>query len=489
MVVVSTAVSHQYGRFCCKIAVKSVSTNHKGEIMAENDELLNILREAAQSAPDNLALQKQFADLLLESGKFSEAEAIFRHILSKEPENHDVKFSLAKLYVAQNKEAVGLVILERLLQIPQPKAEWFQLASEAYRKSGQEVQAKEAYQQAILRQSVTPSEESNEPQIADEAENGRVAVIVDAPEPEAIQEVQKSDTSFKDVGGMEKLKDEIRLKIIHPIQRPEIYQAYGKKIGGGILMYGPPGCGKTHLARATAGEVDANFISVGLHDVLDMYLGQSEQKLHQLFELARRYAPTVLFFDEVDALGANRSDLRRSAGRQLINQFLSELDGVEQDNEGVLVLAATNAPWHLDPAFRRPGRFDRVIFVPPPDRQARQAILELMLKDKPTADIQYKQLAKQTDGFSGADLKGVVDTAVELKLEEALKQGVPTPVTNKELTNAIKKIKPSTTEWFNSARNYALYANQGGLYDDILDYVKGGENRSLASRLTFWRDE
>src|SRR5690606_2704948 len=147
-----------------------------------------------------------------------------------------------------------------------------------------------------------------------------------------------------------------------------------KAIGGGILMYGPPGCGKTHLARATAGQVKASFISVGIHDVLEMWIGSSEQRLHTMFEQARRQTPCVRFFDEVDALGASRSDMRQSAGRQLINQFLSELDGVKASNEGVLILAATNAPWHLDPAFRRPGRFDRIIFAPPPDAIARSSI-------------------------------------------------------------------------------------------------------------------
>ena len=166
------------------------------------------------------------------------------------------------------------------------------------------------------------------------------------------------------------LKEEIRLKIIYPLQHADLYAAYGKSAGGGILMYGPPGCGKTHLARATAGEIKAGFLSVGINDVLDMWIGNSERNLHEMFEQARQNKPCVLFFDEVDALGASRSDMRASAGRHLINQFLSEMDGVQSANEGVLVLAATNAPWHLDPAFRRPGRFDRVLFVPPPDRPA-----------------------------------------------------------------------------------------------------------------------
>ena len=165
---------------------------------------------------------------------------------------------------------------------------------------------------------------------------------------------------------MDALKEAIGVKIIYPATHPEIYAAYGQKAGGGLLMYGPPGCGKTYLARATAGELGATFISVGIADVLDMWIGSSERNLAGIFDTARRHVPCVLFFDEVDALAAKRSDFSNASGRQLINQFLAELDGVG-NNEGMLILGATNAPWHVDPAFRRPGRFDEVLFVPPPD--------------------------------------------------------------------------------------------------------------------------
>src|SRR5579871_2804236 len=229
------------------------------------------------------------------------------------------------------------------------------------------------------------------------------------------REIERPKITFKDVGGMEKVKEEIRLKIIHPLTHADLYKAYGKPIGGGILMYGPPGCGKTYLARATAGEISAAFIAVGINDVLDMWIGRSERNLHELFEQARNHRPCVLFFDEVDALGASRGDMRQHAGRQLINQFLSEMDGVKTSNEGVLILAATNAPWHLDSAFRRPGRFDQILFVPPPDEPARADILRLQLAGKPVQEIDHLQIARRTGDFSGADLKAVVDQTIERK--------------------------------------------------------------------------
>ena len=144
----------------------------------------------------------------------------------------------------------------------------------------------------------------------------------------------KPNVKFADVGGMDSVKDEIRMKIIHPLANPELFKQYGKSIGGGVLLYGPPGCGKTHLARATAGEVDAHFISIGITDILDMWIGSSEQNLAKLFEQARDHKPAVVFIDEVDALAADRRDLRQSAGRNVINHFLTELDGINANNDG-----------------------------------------------------------------------------------------------------------------------------------------------------------
>ncbi|MCL4119750.1 UNVERIFIED_CONTAM: hypothetical protein GTU68_066469 [Idotea baltica] len=270
---------------------------------------------------------------------------------------------------------------------------------------------------------------------------------------------------------MEKVKEEIDLKIIKPLQHKDLYKAYGKKTGGGILLYGPPGCGKTHIAKATAGEINANFINIGINDILDMWLGSSEKNLHEIFETARANKPCVIFIDEIDALGANRNDINKTAGRTVINQFLSELDGIESDNDGILVLGATNAPWYIDPAFRRPGRFDRIIFVAPPDVEARKSIFNIQLKDKPTENINLQDLAKKSKEFSGADIQSSIDIAIEQKLMESFKDGIPKPLTTKDILKAIGKMKSSTKEWFGSAKNYALYSNDSGLYDDILTYL------------------
>lgn len=444
------------------------------------EDTIQSLRDALQHSPDNSPLRIHLAQTLLQAGRADEAEAEFREGLSRDRDNPGLKIGLAGAFFQQGKYSHSLVIIEELVSRRDTPAAAYLLHAKLLFQKGDVDFAVTEYKAAINEDSsVRDDEFAGRLGIgADEHEevvDGRVRSAWegdDDSESPAIEGFEKPKISFENVGGMEPLKEEIRMKIIYPLEHREMFEAYGKQIGGGILMYGPPGCGKTHLARATAGEISAGFLSIGINDVLDMWIGNSEKKLHELFEYARSHKPCVLFFDEVDALGAARSDMKTSAGRHLINQFLSELDGAKSSNDGVLILAATNAPWHLDSAFRRPGRFDRIIFVPPPDQPARADILRLMLHGKPTKDVDHDHVAKKARDFSGADMKAVVDQTIELKLQEAMKSGVPQPIVTKDLIAALKAVRPSTKEWFASARNYALYSNQGGLYDDILKFLK-----------------
>ncbi len=460
------------------------------------------LREALRLAPDNLPLLLHVAEAVLRSGGFAEAEALCKRALALDPRHAGAKLGLAAAFFQQGKHGPALVIAEDMVKgdTPLPRALLLHArlalhAGEPRLAARQYTRAREA--DATLADPALEKElgahlpKRPAPQLPkasapaasepspfdftekDDADETRERLPAgDLPGEIAGAEPERPTIKFADVGGMDAVKDEVRMKIILPLQQPDLFKAYGKKIGGGILMYGPPGCGKTFLARATAGEVSAGFLAVGISDVLDMWIGQSEKNLHGIFEQARSHRPCVLFFDEVDALGANRTDMLKSGGRQIINQFLSELDGVASSNEGVLILAATNAPWHLDPAFRRPGRFDRILFVPPPDAPARASILRLLLKGKPIAEIDFDALAKKTEGFSGADLKAVIDVAVEAKLREAMRAGALQPLTGRDLLDAAKRHKPTVSDWFQTARNHALYANQSGLYDDILAYMK-----------------
>jgi SpoVK/Ycf46/Vps4 family AAA+-type ATPase len=288
------------------------------------------------------------------------------------------------------------------------------------------------------------------------------------------EEPQARATTFADVAGMEEAKQRLTRSFLLPLRNPDLVKQFGKSASGGLLLYGPPGCGKTFLARALAGEIGARFVNVGLQDVLDLWFGESERKLHELFENARRRAPTVLFFDEADALGQRRTALKGSAGRNLVNQLLSEMDGFGGRNDGVFFFAATNHPWDVDPALRRPGRFDRLVFVPPPDAEARQAIFRLKLEGRPVATtLDGAQLSRATEGFSGADIEGVCKAAAELALEASVAAGKVVPIDDRLLSKALRDAKASTRPWFEVARNHAVYANEGGVYDELLAHLRG----------------
>jgi AAA+ superfamily predicted ATPase len=304
------------------------------------------------------------------------------------------------------------------------------------------------------------------------AEEHRERVPAQGEEPAAPWwEAVEPGLTLSAVGGMEEVKRKINLAFLAPLRSPALREAYGKSLRGGLLLYGPPGCGKTFLARAVAGELGARFLVIGLQDVLDLWLGESERRLHDIFEAARRHAPCVLFFDELDAMGQKRSQLRGSAGRNVINQLLAELDGFSP-NQGVFVMGATNHPWDVDVALLRPGRFDRLALVLPPDATAREVILAYHLRDRPLAQIDLRALARATEGLSGADLARLCEAAAELAIERALATGKVGPIDMDDLEHARLQTRPSTRGWFETARNFALFANQGGLYDDLLAYMR-----------------
>lgn len=287
-----------------------------------------------------------------------------------------------------------------------------------------------------------------------------------------IWEVEEPNIKLDDVAGMEKVKERLQMAFLAPLKNPELMKFYGKSLRGGLLLYGPPGCGKTFIARATAGELGAKFISVGLSDVLDMWLGNSEKNLHEIFERARRKAPCVLFFDELDAVGRKRSLVRYSGVSGVVNQLLSEMDSVGNNNEGVFILAATNHPWDVDTALRRPGRLDRMLLVLPPDKPAREAVLRYHLRERPVDKLDLEAIAKITDGFSGADVAHLCESAAELAMSDSIKTGKVRPINMNDFKQAMKGINPSTRPWFETARNFALFANEGGIYDDLVDYLK-----------------
>jgi AAA+ superfamily predicted ATPase len=432
--------------------------------MAHPDPLVESLLNAVRAAPGDPTLRSHLGSVLLAAGRSDEALDAFQEALRLVPDH-----AAALEGSAQACESLGqaerAAAYRRLLAISQ---------------SAGNMEDKE--------QTGTPTS-AGRPPAPGGSPVGAIGVTDGQPSSdefdrfleelvaEAEGALERPTVTLADVGGLETVKRRIETSFLGPARNPKLRKMYGKSLQGGLLLYGPPGCGKTFLARALAGELGARFFAVGLHDILDMWLGQSERAVHETFVTARRHAPCVLFLDEVDALGMKRSNLARSAGRGVVVQLLTEMDSTRGENEGVFVLGATNQPWDLDPALRRPGRFDRTVLVLPPDEAARNSIIEFHLRERPVEGVDVRSLGRNTAEFSGADLRLLCEAAAENALSDSIRTGTARPIGMADFQGALAEIRPSTGPWFDAARNYALYANEGGEYDEMLSYIRGRRRR------------
>ncbi|MFB8081410.1 ATP-binding protein [Streptomyces sp. NPDC056013] len=443
--------------------------------MADESPLIRSLRAAVAAAPGDVPLRLHFAELLLSEGRNDEAVAEAAVALQHAPGDADARALMMRAMGMPPAAATAPAGGAR----PEPSGPAEPTGPGQSSAPGEAAEPAgpveppaggapafdwDAAEQQV--QDVVGPRFLEDPQAAagDGAAGDADAWDVDAP----------GAVRLADVGGMDEVKERLEAAFLAPMRNPELRRLYGKSLRGGLLLYGPPGCGKTFIARAVAGELGANFLTVSLSDVLDMWIGASEKNIHDIFETARRQAPCVVFLDELDALGAKRSRTHHSGLRNVVNQLLTELDGIASGagNEGVFVLAATNVPWDVDIALRRPGRLDRTLLVLPPDATARESILRYHLRERPIEAVDLGKLVKATEDFSGADLAHVCESAAEAALLDSARSGSVRLITTKDLLGAAKQIKPSTEPWFAAARNVAMFANEGGLYDDLLAHLK-----------------
>lgn len=406
-----------------------------------SESLIASLERAVAAAPHDPALRLHLAELLTEAGRGGEAVSHLAVVLQQDPHSESARGLMARALGGPSAPIA-----------PAPDSTAPDATAPGSDTGGFDWREAES----DLGSSVPP--------MFAEADGGTSEV--------STYDVEAAGITLADVGGMADVKKRLNAAFLAPLRNEKLRTMYHKSLRGGLLLYGPPGCGKTHIARALAGELGASFIAISISDVLDMYVGNSEQNVHEIFELARAKAPTVLFFDEVDALGHKRSRLTSDTMRSTVNQLLTELDGVKSSNDGVFVLAATNAPWDVDPALRRPGRIDRTLLVLPPDLEARAAIWRLHLQDRPIAEIDVKRLAKLSDGYTGADIAHACNAAAEIALMSAAETGDLRMISQADVETALGEIRPSVGPWMETARNVALFANADGEYDELAKYLR-----------------
>jgi len=293
--------------------------------------------------------------------------------------------------------------------------------------------------------------------------------VIKEMEPSAMREVfvEVPDIKWDDIGGLSSIKQELQEAVEWPLKYSRVFTYADATPPKGILLYGPPGTGKTLMAKAAANESEANFISIKGPELLSKWVGESEKGVREVFRKSRQAAPRIIFFDELDAIastrGGNHGDSHVT--ERVISQFLTEMDGLEILTN-VVVIGATNRPDIIDPALLRPGRFDRILYVPPPDRDSRLQILKIYAKRKPLAeDVSIEQLADKTDGYTGADLASLSSAAVMLSLREHIKK-YPDPkeaekynqdlkITMKHFEEAMKKIRPLSKQELDMYKNVA----------------------------------
>ncbi|WAP51845.1 AAA family ATPase [Arthrobacter sp. ATA002] len=442
-----------------------------------NDDVLASLRRAVEASPEDAALRLHVAEMLLAAGRHTETIGEVNAVLQREPA-HPAALELlgrtvAALTSASGTAASGTGSAEPVESDPAVEPEPVEPDPAVEPEPVEPDPAVEPADPAAAAFDWTRAESEvgsdvpppflPEPQLA--AGEGGEGVAPLEPEAPAV--------TLKDVGGLDAVKKRLNESFMQPMKNAELAKAFGKSLRGGLLLYGPPGCGKTFLARAVAGELGAVFMSVTMTDILDPYHGVTEKNMKAVFDSARAHSPTVLFLDEVDAIGMKRSGLGHHAMiRQMVNQLLIEMDSMAGNNDGLYLLAATNHPWDLDEALLRPGRLDRTLLVTPPDFEARRTILEYHLRDRPLAGIDLAGIASRTEMFSGADLAHICVTAAEKAMTESIQANRICPITMTHINAALDEIGPSTLAWLESSRNVVKFSNEHGRYNDLAEYLR-----------------
>lgn len=389
-----------------------------------------------------------------EKGDFDRAIENYNRAIELKPDYDKAYYNRGLAYACKEDYDKAIKDINKVIELKPNFAEAYYILGLAYEYKNVSDRAMEAYKKALRLKPNFKDAKSRLDQLVSKkmrtgegARKGREMKIEEG----QIKEVaflEKPRITFRDVAGMRELKELINKLIVYPFKNPKLAEKYGLKGGGGIMLYGPPGCGKTFIAKATAGECDANFINAKISDVVDMYAGNTEKNIHKLFETARKNAPAILFVDEMEALGGKREGEQQAHMKMAVNQLLAEMDGIEGGTENVLVMGATNMPWDVDPALKRAGRFGTAVYVPPPDKKSREEIFKLECRGRPIGRIRWGRLARATEGYSAADIKQIVREAAMIPWMEEYKTGRGRPIETKDFLTVIKKRKSTLPPWY-----------------------------------------
>ncbi|MEE8735852.1 ATP-binding protein [Bifidobacterium subtile] len=459
--------------------------------MAETNALIVGLRTAVAAAPENGAVRVALARALQQAGNADEARIEAATAFALNPELQAAADLIVELNTSNGADGTTTPHVSRQdVSEPttQPAAE---PASESPTASqpptasvsdqGASAQSSSAEVAQTPARQVPPEFDWAKAEQEIDSEIGPAFLASETDDSEApipyAADLKREQLTLAQVAGLDQVKKRIQQTFLDPIRNPRIARMFGRKVGSGLLLYGPPGCGKTFVARAIAGELGATFMPISLADVLSKWIGESEKGVAAAFEAARAHTPAVLFFDEVDAIGGKRSSYAGSGLRPVVNQLLTEMDGVVASNDGVFVLAATNAPWDVDSALQRPGRFDRVLLVTPPDAAAREQIVRTALAQVPVNKIDVKKIALRFEGFSGADVSELCSTATQSAMADSIRTNVIRLVDMNDFELAFNEVHSSIGPWMQSARNVVEYANPNGQYDDLDKLVRSWKTR------------
>lgn len=420
-------------------AAKEVYTK-AGTLFEENkfDEAIEAYSQAIKADPNYASAYFNRALAYAIVNKYDQATLDARQVMKLEPESYDAPYVMG--------------IIEEYKKNYTGAKGWYEKALEMNPK----------YEQARARldQLKTKMEKPIEKEREDPIKVGSTQSEDTVVEDGQIKSVKfhKSNLKFSDIVGMKKQKDLIHQNIVLAIKKPELLKAYGKKLGLGVLFYGPPGCGKTYFVNAIGGETGSKVIVARINEIVDMYAGNTEKNMHRIFEQARSNTPCVVFFDEVDALGGKRDGGDGGGGgsqsfmRMAVNQFLQEMDGIEKNPEGIFIIGATNQPWDMDPALKRSGRFGESIYIPPPDYKTRKQAFMYNTRKMPLGRINFGRLSRATMGFSQADIAEICDKTALIPAAEEDKTGRRRKILMRDFLQMIKQHGGTLEAWYSMVK-------------------------------------